>query len=693
MLRGVLFVSISSLVLYFLIYTFQNKITYSGALTPYYNTINKRSLGPGQFRSFSLPNMNTRTYLQYIFDKPFDIDDTAQFEDIRDELACVPSKFGYTKDQGLKLFPPYKYPECAEVNKHLTSTMSLDLVNNELRLNCTTGYKGRYILGPRDDRKLIKNTDLDFEVYEYPGYPVKLKGHEEYALASCEEEGDFNLVEMHPRFKQKVFKKAKDIGNKNGFFHGKPSLILHLVVDSFSRRHFYRKLTETVEFLNEANRNSTHAVFDFKLHNIHGHDSIENMSITLSGIPKYKRAKEETDYKYDIWNILRKQGYVTMIGQENCNSLFAPTLGERIPVDHSVNEFYCAAGVYSEYTTNKLMQGQHRCIGKRMSHNYILDYTWEFMETYSNVDKWIYLHLNAAHEGSGQHAATLDSDLTSFLKRVMKRPEVVYIFLEGDHGMRYGDWKRSEEASYEWKLPAFFLIMPHETLRSVFNSYNRLLMNTFRLTTKYDIRKTILAISAKVKNLNFEFDKDEGVVMFRRQIFTDRTCKRMGIPMFYCSCMDFDEIDIEEINSPMQIDHNYLELSRLIDTLARHSIDYLNQELFSHIHKDKFCQSVSFHNVTNASGFLTRKKEFIKLEVSVCEDSEVRFEALYSVAKLKPKLVPMVWGNLDQLIYYRGKKRHYRMIYLNRVDSFAGPCEKLSIQYDISAKYCVCKEE
>jgi hypothetical protein len=54
-----------------------------------------------------------------------------------------------------------------------------------------------------------------------------------------------------------------------------------LTVDSFSRRHFYRKLPKTINFMNEINSaNSSyenHTVFDFKLHNLLSGDSVENM--------------------------------------------------------------------------------------------------------------------------------------------------------------------------------------------------------------------------------------------------------------------------------------------------------------------------------------------------------------------------------------------------------------------------------
>jgi hypothetical protein len=49
-------------------------------------------------------------------------------------------------------------------------------------------------------------------------------------------------------------------------------------IDSFSRRHFYRKLPTTVNYLNKLRKNENYTVFDFKIHNVMGTDTAENLS-------------------------------------------------------------------------------------------------------------------------------------------------------------------------------------------------------------------------------------------------------------------------------------------------------------------------------------------------------------------------------------------------------------------------------
>lgn len=67
--------------------------------------------------------------------------------------------------------------------------------------------------------------------------------------------------------------------------HPKKQIIMLLVVDSASRRHFYRKLPKTVEFLDNLD-SKKHRLFDFKIHNVHGDNSVRNTLPIFTGNPK-----------------------------------------------------------------------------------------------------------------------------------------------------------------------------------------------------------------------------------------------------------------------------------------------------------------------------------------------------------------------------------------------------------------------
>jgi hypothetical protein len=104
------------------------------------------------------------------------------------------------------------------------------------------------------------------------------------------------------------------------------------------------------------------------------------------------------------------------------------------------------------------------------------------MDIYKDLNQWIYLHLDTAHEASGQHAGLLDLDLPEHLELILDDRTIV--FLEADHGMRYGEWYQSESGYFEHKLPAFFIIAPTGILDKIEGSYGNLYHNTMRITSK-----------------------------------------------------------------------------------------------------------------------------------------------------------------------------------------------------------------
>lgn len=61
--------------------------------------------------------------------------------------------------------------------------------------------------------------------------------------------------------------------------------------------------------------------------------------------------------------------------------------------------------------------------------------------------------------------------------------------------MRYGDWYSSDAAHFESKLPVLFVISSTTLLNRFPGVYSTLMWNTYHLTSKLEIRKTIRQIA------------------------------------------------------------------------------------------------------------------------------------------------------------------------------------------------------
>lgn len=605
----------------------------------------------------------------------FAIDDTEILSQLRHQVSCLPSSWGYSIEEGKHIFPEFEYPHCNRTFDGVKGTLELNFTSETVELKCSGNYKGKLAL-PKQPSKLVHNKGNQFIEIENTGKPIQLKGFEEYALATCEEDSPYEIVKMKPRINQTLHENARNL-----MLEGEPIRILHIVVDSFSRRHLFRKLPKTVQVLNKLKMNSDYEVYDFKLHNIAGAGSPENQVWIFSGRNRMSRQHKSSDFPNDIWNLLRPYGYISLLGFENCNEGFAPALGENITVDHAVNEFYCAASKYTDYSAGKYNALQQRCIGPHMSHHYLMEYAMEFMDGYKHANQWTYLHMNAAHEASGQHAQAIDLDLAEFLESVLKRYNNTFIFLEADHGMRYGEWWSSEEASVEYRLPALFFLTPTSLLKKYPKASWALTHNSIRLTSKLDLRKTMLQIA----EVPYSQAKKE-VNLLTQRINDSRTCEDIAVSDWLCSCTQFDEF-----NSDVYLGTQASPLRNLLEQLAKDGIAEIGTGLMSSRGALFHCESLTLDKITYAAGKVSSKtKEMIKFQISVKESALMKFELNYLIYS-EDAFVSQETTALKP-IYYLGKKQ-YRLLFVNRLDKYEGDCEERAKSFNIAAKFCLCKAD
>ena len=163
----------------------------------------------------------------------------------------------------------------------------------------------------------------------------------DWAIGKCNDESDdyYNYFAHYPRYNPRVHNQAKSSTAKK-----KPLMILVLTIDSFSRRHFFRKLPQTVKFLNDLRQQQQYAVFDFKLHNIIGSNTAENISRLFAGKQNTYSEEIRNDKmgSSSMWRILKELGFATLLGFDGCANNVFEILGKSPKVDHVVNSFYCA---------------------------------------------------------------------------------------------------------------------------------------------------------------------------------------------------------------------------------------------------------------------------------------------------------------------------------------------------------------
>ena len=551
----------------------------------------------------------------------FDIDNTEKLRVL--DLACTPDRFGYSKEEGEKKFPHHGYPKCSIVNNQSDTYLHIDRDNNAIYMDCPDGNKGKIVTGPVDKRRIARSNELreKWHPKNYNG-PVNATNIE-FALGSCsEDEHAFMQASMTPIFKESIYNEAKK------HMTSKPKIIFFLTLDSMSRRHSYRKIPQVIDYLNSLNSDSesNYSVFDFKLHNILGPNSVANQVPIFGGKDKFVDefpGDQDVDRlgNTSLWSMLRKKGYVSLLGLENCDNYFPVSMGRLPDVDYSVGPFYCAVQQYSAIKFSKKFALTQRCLGGHQTHYYILNYTQTLTRMNKGVNLWLYLHLNAAHEVSGQHAETIDDDFKEFFQNFLKEfgdDNDIFIYLNADHGMRYGNWYKDIDAYTENKLPSLFIIATKSLLLQYPYSYYSLTINSQRLTSKLDLRETTLYLGGII-------EKGPSSINLLNAISPkSRNCKDAGIEPWDCSCMAM--IEIKNPNA---------ELQTILNTLKDYAQEIINSASYSNPNYPlgKICKKIvldKFMKIYHVG--VDNIHEFFKLEISSSTQKGMIFQVNYFVS-------------------------------------------------------------
>lgn len=314
----------------------------------------------------------------------------------------------------------------------------------------------------------------------------------------------------------------------------------------------------------------------------------------------------------------------------------------------------------------------------------MLNYVLSFSENYSSVSRFSYIHLNTAHEGSGTVVSSLDTDLKEFLEKFLGRKERSVVFLMADHGMRYGAWFTQVDGSHEHRLPALFVIASEDVMDSIDNSRDLLRHNTGRLVGKIDLHATLMDLSEIYRNNEKYFEilcntskRFRSYSLFREPIPDTRTCMDVNIPSFWCSCMPFEEIEIESKEG----------ISVL--PLLEQTIWQINTETVTATHtRNSPCQKLSLNLVLSIQKQVTPTEIFYKLKFNTHQSQTVTFETLILINQNKIK--KRLRDGFGSFPFFLSGRSYYKIMYIKRLDAYAGFCKDISLLKNIDPMLCVC---
>lgn len=666
---------------------------------------------------------------------PFQVDEDISFTLQAKEwpLYCRPETFGYDDEEAAEVFPYKGYPKCITKFPRYAPAMHIDLVTNTLVMNCSGEFKGRYVLGDSSFNSTIMLPTSPLSAAQVYTGPVQLE-EEEWALGTCDPTNE-NLYEQvairlrkQPQVYERAVATAEQVAHEAAKMYGSPkqrhTIVLLLAVDSASRRHFYRKLPKTVEYLKELQNGESVHVADFLIHNIIGDNSARNQIPVFTGKPRLvnKAIKElegtpealfhgDALEKQTLMHTLGELGFVTLLSFEFCHQYFATYMGDQPSVDHLIANFWCGAKKYAGFNFEKSVLGQ-RCIGPEMSHQYMFSYLQQFMQAYAGANQFLYSHVTTPHEATGTQIETLDEDLVAFLQEFMaftKQNDYDFtLFLHGDHGMRYGEWYKNIKAFQEHRLPALFTIVSKPLAHKFGAFYDTVEHNRKRLVGKLDLHLTIktLAMATYLQRIELSNPLYErwhkgmlrySVSLFLEKIMNNRSCGDVYIPAFYCSCMKMELLESDLYDNPAPSNSSLItELGEVVNSAVQLSLYELNSATHTSpmAARGQICQKLTLKTINSVyAQRISLKDEAFKVEFSVNEHPTARFET-YTILGVTEKLVG-VKENQEGLVpmpaFYRGRKKRLRIMFIKRLDSYAGLCEEVAYAKGINAALCICE--
>ena len=346
----------------------------------------------------------------------------------------------------------------------------------------------------------------------------------------------------------------------------RPLTVLFFALDSASRNLIFRNLPKTVNLFNEINQNndSNYLIYDFKLNNAVKAFTVPNMVSLHYGISIDTHEANFKDLNIDksedlylreqadksLWSHFKKLGFVTSMTSDGVGEILSTIFGRRALVDHQVSNFWRMS---SQYFGLDEFKDPDVCIGKWPPHLHTLSYISQLMDNYKRLNKFIFAHVNTAHETTGTRLSIADDDFVDFFKSLCKRfsheSEDLVVWFGGDHGTSKGDFITNEGLA-ERALTGQFLLVNKQLVSRLQSDFN-LTANTRRLVSRYDWHKTfkflayapyadLQANSAEYKSIRTEH---ESISLFHEAVPEDRTCQQAGIYGPWCLSKEFKTLE------------------------------------------------------------------------------------------------------------------------------------------------------
>ena len=323
----------------------------------------------------------------------------------------------------------------------------------------------------------------------------------------------------------------------------RPSVLM-VGVDSVSRLNFLRQMPQTQQVLLEM------GAFDLHGYNKVADNTLVNLIPMFTGNFLHNLQEDKftdmdyfDDYKF-VWKEFDKLGYRTLFGED------APEISifnymrqgfRNKPMDYYLRPFSLAIEEYSSLWNNN-----HDCLRDIPETQLVLDWTKDFLNLYKSDPYFAFIFLTRLTHDNVNKAGAADTLYANFFKQLKQEGHLentVLIFFS-DHGMRFGPVREMYIGKLEERLPFLHLLIPDGFQKLHKSSMSNLGENQHRLTTPFDVYKTLLSLADDKKSDKPTTSNHQHGISLFSLIPGERTCDIAGIDPHWCTCHQPVAVDV-----------------------------------------------------------------------------------------------------------------------------------------------------
>ncbi|CAD5122366.1 unnamed protein product [Dimorphilus gyrociliatus] len=446
---------------------------------------------------------------------------------------------------------------------------------------------------------------------------VQLTPEYEYIRVSCQSlpERDqlyFNfhaLIHVNNTLEQMLDSKYRD-------YTGESVNIIMIGIDSVSRSNMIRQMPLTRKVLK-----SEIGAVELLGYNKVGENTLVNLVPMLHG----KFVEELGDVQFDnvpfIWRMFNDFGYRTSFAEDHPKiSIFN---FRREGFDDPPANYYLRPLALAMEDQESIWTKRH-CVGSLLETERVLDYQYRFLRTFRQKPFFSFSFITRMTHDDVNLAGNVDKSYATFLSKLKREGflENAVLFFFSDHGIRFGEIRRTTVGRMEERMPFMFISHMNKLLR------RRLEINALRLSTPFDIYETLK------ETFNDSWKSGRGHSLFHTIIPENRTCVSALVSAQFCLCgyrLPLNELDAkvyEASNAILKTVNTFIELN----TDGRCALFKLDRILYAGSDDD--------HHLYVAIDARPRDAETVK------PNAKASFEASYN------KLTKRIVGKVERINSY-----------------------------------------